>query len=335
MFGESVCPQSFLAELRHLAALLVHLAARPGGPQFVEWAADVHAEAARRTTRIHGPRWGVRAPESAVVRGHALAQAHNILRQPDVDTAAAALEPWLALIANEANGPSAWLVKRTTRTPAMERLIYASTLHRHHISRRLDRIAHLHPQLLPSAIPQLFDDDLYAQIFTGMLGGLRSRAQIYVSLCVARAVLAVDSWADAAARLGLDPAVAFRIARRPCLLVGPDVFAIAVQRAIEALPRDRDFRQLEARVRALAQNPERWHEAWRTSLSPPRWSRSLPFVITWMWCEIAQGCLDNSPAWAEPPPQPVRAKYRDFRARLPASAANSLRALVLTPTRGT
>ena len=140
LLGMSADPGTFLAEIRHLATLLLHLVSQPPGLQVAPWAKDLHIEAARRTTALRGPRWGISPPDSAVVRGHALAAAHSILSQPSLDAAATQFVPWLECIAGMPGGPSGWLVNRTTRTETMERLIHAATAGRHHVGRRLNDI---------------------------------------------------------------------------------------------------------------------------------------------------------------------------------------------------
>ena len=140
LLGMSAEPGTFLAEIRHLATLLLHLVSQPRGLQVAPWAEDVHIEAVRRTTTLRGPRWGISPPDSAVVRGHALAAAHSILSQPSLDAAATQFVPWLECITDTPGGPSGWLVNRTTRTETMERLIHAATAGGHHVGRRLDDI---------------------------------------------------------------------------------------------------------------------------------------------------------------------------------------------------
>ena len=190
LLGMSVDPGTFLAELRHLATLLLHVVSQPHGLQVAPWAADLHIEAVRRTTALRGPRWGISPPDSAVVRGHALAAAHSILSQPSLDAAATQFVPWLECITDTPGGPSGWLVNRTTRTETMERLIHAATAGGHHVGRRLSDIRG-NAALGPSSIPQLMDTDIYRHIFASMLGGYESTGRMYVSLCVLRVVAPV------------------------------------------------------------------------------------------------------------------------------------------------
>lgn len=330
MLGKPADPRHFLAEIRHLATLLLHLLSQPGGPALRGWAKDIRAEAAGRTTDLRGPRWGISPPQSAVVRGHVLAEACEILRQPCIQDTAAHLAPWLGLIAEVDNGPSTWLVNRTTRTPTMERLIIAAVSQHHHVGRRLTKVRR-NELLRPSAIPQLIGVDIYSEFFDEMLGGYEWTGRLYVSLCIVRAVADVANWSDAAGLIGLDPGIGTRNARASSarLRVSPQTFAEAVESAAHLIPRGHNFRTREARVRALARAPDNWFDPWRTTMLPARRHTSLPYAITWMWCEVAQGLLDTSPAWPIPPSHRVKASYRRFRDSLPRSAQAVLRSLVL------
>jgi hypothetical protein len=323
MLGTPADPRTFLAEIRHLATLLLHLVSRPRGLFIAPWAEVLHNESARRTTTLRVPRWGFSPPQSAVIRGHALAQAHLILGQSSVDDAATLLVPWLDCIADAPNGPSEWLVNRTTRTSTMEQLIHAATARRHHVGRRLNTIRG-NAALRPAAIPQMMDADIYRDIFATLLGGNQTTGRLYASLCTARVVAPVLNWSDAAILVGLDAEMGIRTARAASkrMCVSPQVFADAVDRASHLLPAGRDFRWREGRVRM-------WFERWRIATSPARHATSLPNAITWMWCEVAQGLLDTSPAWSGRPTAQHKASYRAFQGSVPPSAQHDMRTFVL------
>jgi hypothetical protein len=330
MLGRRADPRLFLAEIRHLATLLLHLLSRPDGPHLRDWAGDLHAEAAGRATDLRGPRWGISPPQSAVVRGHILFEAGDILRQADIEEAATRCMPWLSLIAEVGSGPSVWLVNRTTHTPTMERLIRTAVSQRHHVGRRLSTVRG-NDLLRACAIPQLIDADIYDEVFDEMLGGYEWTGRLYVSLCIVRVVADVANWSDTAVKLGLAPEIGARTARASSarLRVSPQVFADTVDSTAQILPRRRNFREREARVRALTRTPDNWFERWRATMAPERRRTSSPYAITWMWCEVAQGLLDLSPAWPEPPSPRVKASYRVFRDTLPQAAQAALRSLVL------
>ena len=330
MQGVRTDSQTYLAELRHVATLLLHLLSRQGATSFVDWAGDIQVEVIERTTQHRGPRWGISPPQSAFLRGQALCVAHGILSETGLNEAATRLAPWLSLVADKGNGPRGWLLNRTTRTATMEHLVDAALADRHHVGRRLDRMPS-EPTLRTTAIPQLINVDIYDEYFREMLGGYEWTGRLYVSLSVVRTVTPTAHWSDAAVHLGLIPAIGIRTARAASnrMRVAPTTFAVAVQRARRALPCDRDFRQRESRVRVLAQESSAWYESWRTSMSPARRLSSLPYAVTWMWCEVAQGSLDTSPAWVGPASRAAKAAYRAFRDALPSPAQDVLRSLVL------
>ena len=331
MLGRESDPRTYLAELRHVATLLLHLLSQHGATSFVDWVSDLRVETDKRTTQRRGPRWGISPPQSALVRGQVLAEAHGILSETGLEEAAARLASWLSLIAHVSNGPSCWLLNRTTRTATVERLVEAAVADRHHVSRRLDRQRSA-PTLPTTAIPQLIDVDIYREYFGQMLGGYEWTGRLYVSLCLARTVLPTANWSGAAVHIGLDATIGLRTARAASgrMQVCPTAFADAVERARRALPRDRNFRIRESRVRALAADSSAWYESWRTSMSPARRHGSLPYAVTWMWCEVAQGSLETSPTWCGPPVRAAKVAYRAFRERLPLSAQRDLRSLVLS-----
>lgn len=335
VFGEEDDARTYLAELRNLATLLLHLASRPTATTAVTWAEELQQEADCRTLKQRGPRWGYSPPRSAKLRGTVLGCAHQILSQPNLRAGGEHLRQWLSLLRDESNGPSTWLINRTRRTPLMERLIAAATSNRRDVGRRLD-VRRQVRRLQTSAIPQLIDLGVFHELFADMLGGYESTGRLYVSISVARAVAQVANWSDAAARIGLPPATGARTARaaRTRMLTTPEEFASAVDRALRVLPPDRDFRAREDRVRVLASDPNAWFPSWCASTTPARRTDTLRYAITWMWCEVAQGYLDTSPAWAAAPSHGVKASYRAFRLRLPREAQDSLRQLVLpNPTR--
>jgi TniQ len=328
MLGRSVDPRMFLAELRHFATMLLHLFAAAGNWATTGWTALIRAETASRTAELRGPRWGISPPKSAALRGCVLAEANAILGQSTLTEAGARLASWLAPIAAVPNGPNNWLINRTTRTATTHKLIAAALSSRHHVGRRLNQTKILQPPAV-CAIPQLLDLELFVEYFDGMLGGYQWTGRLYVSLCLARSVTAAQNWSAAAAQLGLDPAIGSRTARAASgrMRATPEAFADSVHRTLSVLPRNRNFRERESRVAALARE-HAWFDRWRTSSTPARRPASLPYAITWMWCEPAQGSLGTSPAWTHSITAQAKSGYRAFRDRLAPAAAAGLRSLV-------
>lgn len=330
MLGRVVDPRIFLSELRHIATMLLNLLTAAGDSVAQTWAALLQTESASRTAELRNPRWGISPPRSAAVRGYVLAEANAILGQPALAEAGARLASWLAPISAVANGPSAWLINRTIRTATTHALISAAVSGRYHVGRRLTETGVRQPPPI-AAIPQLLDLELFAEFFDGKLGSYPWTARLYVSLCLARSVTHAQNWSIAAARLGLDPAIGRRTARAASgrMRATPEVFADAVHRTLRVLPPDRNFRQRETRVAALASQPADWFDRWRTASTPDRRPASLPYAITWMWCMPAQGWLGASPAWQNSVTARAKARYREFCARLTPDAQAGLRSLVL------
>jgi hypothetical protein len=327
LMGQVVAPQVYLAELRNTATLLLHLATRPSGRKRVHWGSALHAEASERTTELRGPRWGVSPPSSSLIRAGALSEAREILTQSSLDNAAAKLSLWLDLIADIPNGPGNWLVNRTARTETMERLIDSALLLRHDVARQVSRNR---VELPVSAIPQLIDREIY-RMFAGMLGGYEHTGRLYVSLCLVRAATSARNWSQAAELLGLDPAVGPKTARAASARRNMEVpeFARQIRAVLAGLPTERDFRAREDRVRRLAGKPDFWFDQWCRSTRPVRRSGALPYAITWMWCEVAQGFLSASPAWTTLPDSRAKAAYHAFKSRLPENGEAALRELVV------
>lgn len=330
MLGRVVDPRIFLAELRHVATMLLHILTAAGDFTALGWTTVLKTESASRTAELRNPRWGISPPRSSAVRAYVLAEANAILGEPAVAGAGARLASWLAPISAVANGPSNWLSNRTTRTATTAAVISSAVSGRHHVGRRLNLtgVRQLPPM---TAIPQLLDPELFARFFDGMLGSYPWTARLYASLCLARSVSAAPNWSTAAADLALDPAIGHRTARAASgrMLATPGVFADAVHRTLDALPRDRDFRERESRVVSLASHTADWFDRWRMSSTPHRRLTSLPYAITWMWCLPAQGWLGASPAWHSPVPARAKVGYREFCARLTPDAQAGLRSLVL------
>jgi hypothetical protein len=329
MLGRSCDPRVFLAELRHVATLLLHLLAAATDSEMRVWAGLFDRETAWRTADRRGPRWGISPPRSASLRGRALAEANAILGQSNLAQAGVLLTSWLAPIADVPNGPHGWLINRTTRTATTQQLIAAALAGRHHVGRRLNRMRIEQP-LAVSAIPQLVDLELFLEFFDGMLGSYRWTGRLYVSLCLARSVSGVKNWSAAAALLGLPPSMGRRTARAASgrMHATPQAFAASVSRTLAVLPPKRNFREQEARVAQLARDPDSWFDQWRTSVLPARKPAALPYAVTWLWCEVAQGLLDTSPAWNDSPTARLKAGYREFRDRLAPAAQVGLRTLM-------
>lgn len=323
-----LAPAEYLAELRNLTTLLLHIASRPDAQRFVDWAGGVQDEAAARATELRGPRWGLRPPASPVTRGEVLAEADSILSHHDPSAAVKRLAEWFDLIPDATGGPRGWLVNRTAMSPVLSWLAVQVLSARRHIGLQLDHQDVL-IELPLSAIPQLIDVRTYRRHFCGMLATQESTGRLYASLCLARARQPGSTWSAAAASIGLDPDIGRRTSRAAStrLLASPQEFAAATRSAAADLSRTRNYRTLERRVRELARSSDTWFPEWSGVAHPRRRAAALPYAVTWMWCEVGQGWLDTSPAWMPPVTRQSKAAYRVFRDTLPEELGRALRTL--------
>lgn len=330
LLDREVDPRVFLDEIRRLATLLLHLAMLPGADTLPSWVVDVQAEAAAHPPSARDRLWRTRPPESSVVRGQALSEAHAVLRQPTMEEAADRLRPWLDLIVGVPGGMSRWFRNRTLCTPLTIQLIDTAAFSWHRVGEQLKGMQ-AGRMLRPENVPQLIDPDIYHDLFASLLGGYGSTGRLYASLCVLRAVVPTADWEEAAVHIRLDPAVGKCIARTASsrMCVSPNIFSDAVSDACFRLPRDRNFREREARVRALTLNPEEWFERWRSSTSPRRRHTSWTFAAAWMWQEVAQGWPRAVPLPSGQLTRRFNASYSVFRNSLSVPAQAALRSLVL------
>ena len=202
--GTSVTAREYLADLRHLTTLLLHLAAQPAAADLAHWTGGLTLEAAARTG-TRGPRWGLRPPTDPARRGAALATADALLACDTVDEAATALSPWLEATPRTTDGTLDWLADHTVMTATLTRLVTAARAPHRRLSRHLDTRqenegampAPLHtiPQVMPS---RMFRDHLADAFDSG-----EHTVRLFASLCLARTHTEVTTWADAAVALGL------------------------------------------------------------------------------------------------------------------------------------
>lgn len=321
-------PTDYLAELKNLTTLLLHISARPDKRQLADWAGGVQDEAAERPGELRGPRWGIQPPTSPVIRGSALAEADSILTQRDPDAAVARLTEWFGLIPNVPGGPRGWIVNRTVMSPVLSGLAVQVLAAHRHVGLQLDhQDAAIRVPL--SAIPQVLDEHTYRRHFARMLATQESTGRLYASLCIARAQQPGSTWSAAAASIGLDPDIGKRTSRAAStrLLVSPREIAAASRTAAAELPRRRSCRALERRVHELARSPDTWFAGWARIAHPRRRAAAFPYAVTWMWCEVAQGWTYTSPAWPPPVTRQSKAAYRVFRDTLPEELKRALRTL--------
>ena len=321
VLGQEAKPAAYLADLRHLTTLLLHLAGRPGADGLASWVADLALVAADRTS-TRGPRWGMRPPDDPALRGQALATADAILAAADPDTAATLLTPWTELTPTTNDGPLGWLADRTVMTPTLTQLVMAARAPHRRLSHHLDTTrsdgARMSINLL--VIPQVIPHEQYLEHLAGASDSSEATVRLFASLSLARLHPDVKSWAAAAEALGMPGPMGVRCARAcsATMLVTADQWRARIWRAGQESPR-RDYRATEAKIcHRLVMS--RWFDEWARRSRPGTRHGSYDLGLTWQWVHVAHAHLDLSPAWrGRKPTAKDRARYRQFEASLDAN----------------
>ncbi len=314
VLGELIKPATYLADLRHLTTLLLHLAGQPGADGLAPWVADLAFVAADRTA-TRGPRWGIRPPDHPALRGQALATADAILSADDLDTAATLLTPWTELTPTTNDGPLGWLADRTVMTATLTRLVMAARAPHRRLSHRLDTPrpdgARMPINLL--VIPQVIPHEQYLEHLAGAFDSSEATVRLFASLSLARLHPEVKSWAAAAESLGIPGPMGVRCARAcsATMLITADEWKARIWRAGEESPR-RDYRATEAKIRHRL-GMSRWFDEWARRNRPGTRPGSYDLGLTWQWVHVAHAHLDLSPVWrGKNPTAKDRARYRQF-----------------------
>ena len=319
--GITVMPGFYLTDLRHLTTLLLHLALQPGADEIARWTTELVAVAQTRTTG-KAPRWGLRPPDDPVVRGAALATADALLAAPDLDTAAAALVPWVELTPDTVDGALGWLADRTVMTRTLTRLVMAARAPHRRLSHHLDHQQYPDRNGRPMAwttnlIPQVMPHRVYVEHLDGASDSREDTIRLFAALSLARTHPDIKTWAAAAETLGMPAAMGTRTARTcsATMRVTADEWEARIYRALQDSPR-RDYRQVEAKVRHRA-SLSRWFDEWVRVWRPGTRYDSQSLAVTWQWVHVAHGHLDLSPAWrGRTPTARDRARYRQFESSL-------------------
>ncbi len=325
VLGEHAASATYLAELRALTVLLLHLATQPGGDQRAEWADLVGTDHAR-SAGARGARWGLAPPADLQLRGQAIAAGDQILRAANLDAAADQLHPWTELTPATNEGQLGWLADHTTMTPLLSRLVMAATATRRRLATLLDTSGGALPL---TAIPQVIPAGVYDSHVAGMLDVTARTGRLFVSLCLARHHRGNLTWAEAATALGLPPELGTKTARA-CgadLLAPPSDFIAALARVANDFDTAVDHRAREDAVRRLARS-RRWYRSWARRHLPGSHATSQQYAVTWLWTEQAHGHIDTSPGWQHPPDRDGRAHYRAYAGRLDAPATDALTELI-------
>jgi hypothetical protein len=314
VLGQPAKPAAYLADLRHLTTLLLHLAGQPGADGLAPWVAGLALVAAERTA-TRGPRWGMRPPDDPALRGQALATADAILAADDLDTAATLLTPWTELTPTTNDGPLGWLADRTVMTPTLTRLVMAARAPHRRLSHHLDTTrsdgARMPINLL--VIPQVIPHEQYLEHLAGAFDSSEATVRLFASLSLARLHPDIRSWAAAAEALGMPGPMGVRCARAcsATMLVTADEWKARIWRAGEESPRE-DYRATEAKIRHRL-GMSRWFDEWARRNRPGTHTAAHDLGLTWQWVHVAHAHLDLSPAWrGKEAHRQDRARYRQF-----------------------
>ncbi|MDN5779297.1 MAG: TniQ family protein [Humibacillus sp.] len=314
VLGAPADAAAYLADLRHLTTLLLHLAGQPDAHRLATWPSGLPAEAARRTGE-RGPRWGLRPPDPPGLRAAALSTADAILTEPDLDTAATALTPWTELTPTTNDGPLGWLTDRTVMTPTLTRLVLSARSCHRRLSHHLDT----HPptaaamKINHKVLPQVIPHQQYADHLAGACDSGEETVRLFASLALARMHPAITTWAAAAQALHMPGPMGTRCARACSrnMLITAENWQARIWATIQDVER-RDYRATEAKIehRRLMSH---WFQEWARQCRPSTHHTSVAYGLTWQWVHVAHAHLDLSPAWrGKTPTARDRALYRQF-----------------------
>lgn len=297
VLGRQVRPATLLAATRSLAVLLLHL--------------------------LQGPprRWALAPPEEARERADVLVQAHQIVTALSLEAAAGLLRPHLVHVPLTREGSEHWasdhMTPSTVAAEIAERALHPTRRLSHQLRGRTSGAS-----LLTTAVPQVLPLDLYRRHLADHLAVSADVGRAFGSLALVTS-LTGNTWADAAAELGLPRELGTRLARTVSQRTSKDGLA----RYIEALARDLDpsldYRALEREIAQLATSTT-WYRTWTKQWRPGSHASTFGYVLTWLWSESAAAHLQTSPAWAQPPTAAQRANYRQFARSLTPAAAHAL-----------
>jgi len=318
VLGQAAKPAAYLADLRHLTTLLLHLAGQPGAPQLALWVAYLAEEADARSGG-RGPRWGLRPPEQPGLRAEALATADGILTAPDIDVGAARLTPWTELTPITNEGPLGWLADRTVMTPTLTRLVMAARAPHRRLSHHLDTHLGGRMPINLTLVPQVIPHAQYLEHLDGASSSGEHTVRLFASLSLARLHPDVTSWAAAAEALNMPGPMGVRCARAcsATMLVSAEEWKSRIWRAGEETER-RDYRATEAKIHHRL-GMTRWFNEWaRRNRPDARYGEhDLALALAWQWVHVAHAHLDLSPAWrGRKPNAKDRVRYHRFAASL-------------------
>ncbi|MFE4463756.1 TniQ family protein [Oerskovia sp. NPDC056781] len=316
VLGRLVSAATYLADERHLAVLLLHLATRAGGDVLPGWVESVRREAESTPRR----RWHLAPPEEPQVRSAVLTTANEMLTAPDLTTGAALLAPWVKTAPTGRESRLGWLADRTTMTPDLTRLVTTALAPHQRNSFHLSRTT---TRLTPERVPQAVPEPLYRAHAATLFSTTRGETnRLFLSLCLARQVGAV-SWADAAQLLGISASRGSRTARAVSTRSRIDPQGLAA--ALQAISSDlmANYRAHERTVQGLAAR-RAWFEDWADEHRPGTRPTSHAYAVTWLWCHFASALPSTTPAYLTGMSRAAKSNYWQFTTSLTHVAATAL-----------
>ncbi|WP_430407130.1 TniQ family protein [Janibacter sp. G349] len=317
VFGEGTTAHRFMADVHGLTALLLHIATATTRPGLLpEWAGQVHAET---HTQQRAPRWGLKLPADISTRSRALTTTADILTSSGLEEAITRFAPWVEAIPRTPDGLLGWIGDHTRHTSSTTRLVMAT----HAPRRRLSHLLDATPPLTVSTeqIPQVLPVELYEEHLGILFTSRPETIQLFASLAMALTHPGITTWAEAAQALGLPPDLGPRCAAAAAASQTASPAAVLTAIAAAAIDLDgRDYRALEAKVRALTESSS-WFTTWARNHRPGTRAASQTLVIQCLWTHVAHA----HPATA-PDASPARA--RRFAATLDSDQQSSLHQVV-------
>ena len=301
VLGNPSDPADYLADLRHLTVLLLHLACQSGTGDLAAWAPTVRREAEHRTLQ-RGPRWGIRPPADPSLRARALTTADQILTRPDRDSAADILTPWLAAVPTGTESRLGWIADHTVMTPTLTSLVTAALAPYRRISHQL--AAHTGGSMTHARhIPQVLPPETYTRHLARDLAVTPLIGRTYASICLARTLPDIHTWAEAAQALNLPWWLGIRTAKTCSarLRVDNPTYVNHLLHVQDDLDTDVDYRRLEnhiaSRVAELGWVTEQGgNDAERGSVAIARRN-----ATTWVWTHHAHAHPETAPGWGNQP----------------------------------
>ena len=323
--GCDVMADRYLADIKALTVLILHLASQEGSSGSAPWAAQARKDS-QRSAGSRGARWGLAPPASLQLRGHAIAAADHILRAPDLNAAAGELHFWTELTPPSAEGRLGWIADHTKLTPTASRLVISATSRQ----RRLSTLLAAQRQISAKVVPQVVPSDRYARHLARHLEVTDPTGRCFASLCLIKLGRPGTTWSDAAAALGLTEQVG-RDTARACsanVLCGPGTFAAALSElANEVSTHGIDYRSRELAVESWHRS-RRWYREWAKRYRPGGHATSERYAVALLWTAYAAGHLRTSPGWTDPPTRSDLAQFRRWARNLQPESRTALMAAV-------